>query len=535
VDLIVRGGSNGGDKQGGSIGFSAVDTFGPMATIKGKLNGTAGTIERGQLAFLTRSSVNGDVLTERMVIGETGLVGIGTTNPSFTLDVSGSSRTYVQSVVNQSATCNAGVRLVAAGNNSFLEWGSDTNASGTGTSHLYIGGINGGAANAMTILSNRNVGIGTTNPALTLDVIGSSRFGNSNSSYGNIQGFVNIDGGALATGLGSGIDHMAIRSTNGNTDQIRFYSTRDSNGGSSWVSAPFLIQRYVDGTGSPFGFVKFGGTSNSQGVSLGWGTTDVLNVTSASRVGIRTSAPGFPLHVTSSIDCNSTYRFFDSNTTGLGLVTTTLGFGIFCDTRILSTNGFFANSDSRIKKALLDISDGEALQQLRRIEPTSYEYIDHIEKGSNRVYGFIAQQIKEVLPHAVSFSDQSVPDIYDLADVSGMNIYLRNKTFDFTDVSANVELISRNSGKLDVSANFYPPNTITLHTPFQQDMSEVFVYGRKVNDFHVLDKNAIFTVNVAATQELDRQLQDARAEIITLKDALSNVIQRISVLEQQNQ
>ena len=252
---------------------------------------------------------------------------------------------------------------------------------------------------------------------------------------------------------------------------------------------------------------------------------------SNNRVGIGTGSPGFPLHVTNTANCNSTYRYFDSNTTGLGLVTTTLGFGIYCDGRILSTLGFFANSDMRMKKHLLDISDGEALQQLRRIEPTSYEYIDTIEKGSNRVYGFIAQQIKDVLPHAVTLSQQSVPDIYDIADISGINMYLRNKTFDFTDASANVEVISRNSGKLDISASFYPPNTITLHTPFQQDMSDIFVYGRKVNDFHVLDKNAIFTVNVAATQELDRQLQAARMEISLLKDTLSNVVTRLQALE----
>jgi hypothetical protein len=64
-----------------------------------------------------------------------------------------------------------------------------------------------------------------------------------------------------------------------------------------------------------------------------------------------------------------------------------------------------------------------------------------------------------------------------------------------------------------------------------KDVSSVFVYGQVVSDFHTLKKDAIFTINVAATQELDRQLQAARIEIQLLKDTLSNVMSRVAVLE----
>jgi hypothetical protein len=191
---------------------------------------------------------------------------------------------------------------------------------------------------------------------------------------------------------------------------------------------------------------------------------------------------------------------------------------------------FVASSDARIKKNFQDISDAQALDQLRLIEPKTYEYVDQIERGSNTVFGFSAQQVSNVMPYAVTKTPEIIPDIYDLADVSGTLITLRNKTFDYTDPSATVSLILRETGKKEYNASFLPSNQIVLTEPL--DVSEAFVYGRRVNDFHVLDKNAIFTVNVAATQEIDRQLQAAKGKIQQLEDTLSNVMTRLSALEQ---
>ena len=46
----------------------------------------------------------------------------------------------------------------------------------------------------------------------------------------------------------------------------------------------------------------------------------------------------------------------------------------------------------------------------------------------------------------------------------------------------------------------------------------IFVYGHEVSDFKSIKKDVVFTVALAATQELDRQLQAARSEISDLKD-----------------
>ena len=46
--------------------------------------------------------------------------------------------------------------------------------------------------------------------------------------------------------------------------------------------------------------------------------------------------------------------------------------------------------------------DNLALQQLRDIPCRYYEYIDKVTRGSDKTIGFIAQEVKEILPMAVT-------------------------------------------------------------------------------------------------------------------------------------
>ncbi len=64
------------------------------------------------------------------------------------------------------------------------------------------------------------------------------------------------------------------------------------------------------------------------------------------------------------------------------------------------------SSDIRIKKNIKDIDDDTALQKILQIQPKTYEYIDKLERGNDSVYGFIAQQIKEVIPEAEKIKKQ---------------------------------------------------------------------------------------------------------------------------------
>ena len=51
--------------------------------------------------------------------------------------------------------------------------------------------------------------------------------------------------------------------------------------------------------------------------------------------------------------------------------------------------------------------------------------------------------------------------------------------------------------------------------------SKCFVYGSIVDDFHTLDKTYIFTLNVCATQELYKLIQQQQQQIIDLQNQIN--------------
>ena len=80
------------------------------------------------------------------------------------------------------------------------------------------------------------------------------------------------------------------------------------------------------------------------------------------------------------------------------------------------------------------------------------------------------------------------------------------------DVSFNVNDMSGN--------NVYtiPANTILLN-------------GQRVDDFHTLNKDDIFTVATAALQEVDRQLQAEKAKVATMESQMADIFARLQALE----
>jgi sugar lactone lactonase YvrE len=249
-----------------------------------------------------------------------------------------------------------------------------------------------------------------------------------------------------------------------------------------------------------------------------------FRITSAGYVGINCNAPSVPLVVNGYILSNVAQSTYFSYNTGLGTNPNTMGHNttIFAQTGVVA-GAFIAYSDQRIKTDIQDVQDDEALQQLRLIQPKTYTYKDIIEKGSTPVYGFIAQQVRSVLPYSTGLIKNTIPDIYKLGDRVEDIVTLRDSTFSFNESSGNVKFIQKKGGDAIVPVNFISSNQLQILDTSNLDSneSEIFVYGREVEDFHTLNKDAIFTVNVAATQELDRQLQAAKVQIASLETRLA--------------
>jgi hypothetical protein len=188
----------------------------------------------------------------------------------------------------------------------------------------------------------------------------------------------------------------------------------------------------------------------------------------------------------------------------------------------------------------VDVEDDQCLQKLRLIKPKQYTYKDTKDKGTEPVWGFIAQEVAETLDYAVDKMVKAIPNVYKLASVSNDGLVL---TFD---EPVNLEPTNKLQLKTLVSeehdvivSQVLSPTSIRLTEELTEEhhtgtlgeesiVRKVFVYGQYVDDFHVLKKDAIFTVAVSALQEVDRQQQLHKNKISTLEGRMSILEQRLN-------
>ncbi|MFZ4724422.1 MAG: beta strand repeat-containing protein, partial [Paludibacter sp.] len=121
--------------------------------------------------------VNGNAT--RLIVDNTGNVGIGTTSPGYSLDVNGNIHTNGAFIVNNAVygfKNNLGANLIATANNVTYFY--------SGSSGWQIRDSSD-ASTLMTISNNGNVGIGTTGPNAKLDVAGDIQVSGVGTTYGN--------------------------------------------------------------------------------------------------------------------------------------------------------------------------------------------------------------------------------------------------------------------------------------------------------------------------------------------------------------
>ena len=91
----------------------------------------------------------------------------------------------------------------------------------------------------------------------------------------------------------------------------------------------------------------------------------------------------------------------------------------------------------------------------------------------------------------------TIPDLEDVSGGTYYTFYMSN------DISGNDECMKETYTLEDDQKSFI----------FDQSWNNVFLYGKQVYDFHILDKNKLYTINFSATQEIDRIQQQQLLDI----------------------
>jgi len=213
------------------------------------------------------------------------------------------------------------------------------------------------------------------------------------------------------------------------------------------------------------------------------------------------------------------YRNYFLNDTSAGAsvsINTAVGLEVVYNIR---TNGvYLVSSDSRIKTNIIDVPDNLALQQLRSIPCRYYEYVDKISRGTDNTIGFIAQEVNSVLPMAVSLQEDFIPDVYKIIECNWTTTdnTIKMSSNDLSNVDSIEYKFYVSNNDIDIKEIKITGNSDNTFT-FEEKYNKVFCFGKKVNDFHTLDKAKLFALNFSATQEIDRIQQEHITKISSLE------------------
>lgn len=355
-------------------------------------------------------------------------------------------------------------------------------------------------------MSNTSYGLGLiTNPLGTLTINSTSL-----SNFSNIScGAINTNTNTINTGSGS----ISCGSINCGAISCATIDTNSANIVCGSISSGIITCSEVtlSNNGQIYGSTV--STSNVTAFSQGIYAAGNINLT------------GFTFITTSDYfdsDDNSRVAYLNNNgSTGTvsapsNVFTPHASYSLFSKYRMMCGGEMDVASDIRIKKNISDIPSKYALNIIKNIKPKKYMYKDYNKQGTKINYGFIAQEVFEEFPESITKITDYIPNIFCMGEIKN------NKTLEFKNFSTenlskelnniNLKLINNKNIEFIVKVKEIISNDLILLNE-ELENGNYFVFGQEVDNFHILEKNAIFTLTTSAVKELDSTIEDLKTEL----------------------
>ena len=355
----------------------------------------------------------------------------------------------------------------------------------------------------MVISNNGGVGIGTTSPNGLFHIISPSQtYTTTPPSASNY--ILNISGNDCYY---SGTSACYSRSINLDTPNLVY---------------PNSTNPIVTAYGSQI--IINGGGLSSNPVTAVHGSIQFLTGNSLERmrvdgmtgfVGIGTTAPDCPLTVYSNVTTSGIFpsasQYFSRTTSGF--VSTSINSIIpsispsemnsisIKTNKSLYCGGVVAASDVRIKRDIEPLSYG--LDTLLTIRPTQYHFVDHIEQP-NKDIGVIAQEIKQIIPQAVTETTDFIPDVFKsvrVTKVEKFQVTVQLEERISWKVHDTVRVISKEHGKQEATVLSVSDSECCIVMDIEIKDTELFLWGKKVYDFLTVDYTKLIPVLIQSVQE----------------------------------
>lgn len=190
-----------------------------------------------------------------------------------------------------------------------------------------------------------------------------------------------------------------------------------------------------------------------------------------------------------------------------------------------TARGYITFSDERLKSIVARSNPPSDLNLIQKLQVTDYLMIDRAP-GVGVQKGFIAQEVQKIMPEAVNkLHRQAIPNI--LAPATKATFDPSTKTLrvvlekahglkkgDAVQVKAD-----KKSREVNVIETIDPMSFVA--GPVEGPMSEVFVYGKVVDDVLAVDYHQLFTAGIGAIQDLASQVEAIKAENAELRTKLA--------------